>query len=154
MQKLVRLIQWNKRNSLEKIIIVVVGWICFSILFKIGSVIINAMTNSGFVGDIGEFIIGFAIFLLVFVAPFFWIANNQKRRVRLLKQYEEAKEALRKNPNSSKLREKFLESGRAYYASLRDGNILTIYDEQALNNDLSTIIGTNPDEDTDKTMEQ
>lgn len=37
-----------------------------------------------------------------------------------------------------------LEAGRAYYSALRKGKELTIYDEQAITNDLSTMsIGSN-----------
>lgn len=32
-----------------------------------------------------------------------------------------------------------LEAGRAYYSSLRKGKELTIYDEQAISNDMSTM---------------
>jgi hypothetical protein len=32
-----------------------------------------------------------------------------------------------------------LQAGRAYYSALRKGKMLTIYDEQAITNDLSTM---------------
>ena len=62
---------------------------------------------------------------------------------RLFLEYETAKEKLRKNPQDSLMREAVLLAGRQYYANLRNGQ-LSIYDKQALANDLSTIIGTKP----------
>lgn len=61
----------------------------------------------------------------------------------LAQHYESAKEALRKNPKSVSLRESALVAGRRYYARLRGGR-LSIYDEQALTNDLSMIISSDP----------
>jgi len=75
----------------------------------------------------------------------FWLISNAKRRAKKAQEYQDAKEALSKNPEDASLREAALNAGRSYYASLRDG-VLSIYDEQALNNDLSMIIGSIPRE--------
>lgn len=80
-----------------------------------------------------------------------WKFYNRKKKnkklsheyVKISQEYVMAKENLRANPKDSLLREAALVAGRRYYASLRNGQ-LSIYDEQALNNDLLTIIGTNP----------
>ncbi len=60
----------------------------------------------------------------------------------MLEQYEAGKEQLRKNPGSSQLREAMLQTGRAYYSCMRDEGVPTIYDEQAINNDMKAILGT------------
>jgi uncharacterized membrane protein len=81
----------------------------------------------------------------LYLKSYFNLINKQKK---LAKAYEAAKDILRKNPKNSQLREAVLSTGRKYYSSLRDGvyvdGILTIYDEQAISNDLNTIIGSNP----------
>lgn len=139
MKKLAELIQWKHRNSLEKTIIIVSAII-------LSLVLINVILNTNILLNLGMIVLALAFWPVLIGGLIFWINRNRKRRIRLLQAYEEAKEALRKNPKDSKLRYNCLQAGRAYYSSLRDGNLLTIYDEQALNNDLSTIIGTNPDE--------
>lgn len=60
----------------------------------------------------------------------------------MLEHYEAAKEQLRKNSGSSQLREAMLQAGRAYYSCMRDEGVPTIYDEQAINNDMKAILGT------------
>lgn len=57
-------------------------------------------------------------------------------------QYEITKEQLRQNPSSSQAREAMLKTGRAYYSSMREEGVPTIYDEQAINNDMKAILGT------------
>ena len=52
--------------------------------------------------------------------------------------YELAKDKLRQQPNDNYLRENALKAGREYYKSLRNGQ-LSIYDEQAINNDLAAV---------------
>ena len=55
--------------------------------------------------------------------------------------YENAKEKVRGNPNNKPAREHMVEAGRAYYSCLRENGMPTIYDEQAVANDLKAIIG-------------
>jgi hypothetical protein len=55
--------------------------------------------------------------------------------------YEEKKNQLRHNPRNNEARENMLLTGRAYYSCLRPGGILTIYDEQAISNDMTAILG-------------
>lgn len=55
--------------------------------------------------------------------------------------YEEAKEKVRTDPDDKLAREQMVEAGRAYYSCLRDDGKPTIYDEQAVANDLKAIIG-------------
>jgi len=60
----------------------------------------------------------------------------------LQSEYKKAKDTLRKNPSSPQAREKMLEAGRLYYSCLRENGAPTIYDEQAINNDMTAILGT------------
>jgi hypothetical protein len=60
----------------------------------------------------------------------------------MLEQYEATKEQLRQNPSSSQAREAMLKAGRAYYSCMREEGVPTIYDEQAINNDMKAILGT------------
>ncbi|ACK64273.1 hypothetical protein PCC8801_0169 [Rippkaea orientalis PCC 8801] len=60
----------------------------------------------------------------------------------MLEQYEVTKEQLRQNPNSTQAREAMLQAGRAYYSCMREQGVPTIYDEQAINNDMKAILGT------------
>ncbi|ACK69803.1 hypothetical protein PCC7424_1359 [Gloeothece citriformis PCC 7424] len=60
----------------------------------------------------------------------------------MLEQYEATKEHLRQNPNSVQAREAMLKAGRAYYSCMREEGVPTIYDEQAINNDMKAILGT------------
>ena len=57
-------------------------------------------------------------------------------------QYEMTKEQLRQNPSRSQARETMLKAGRAYYSCMREEGVPTIYDEQAINNDMKAILGT------------
>ncbi len=60
----------------------------------------------------------------------------------MLEQYESKKEQLRQNPDSAQAREAMLKAGRAYYSCMREQQVPTIYDEQAINNDMKAILGT------------
>lgn len=60
----------------------------------------------------------------------------------MLDQYEATKEQLRQHPSSSQAREAMLKAGRAYYSCMREEGVPTIYDEQAINNDMKAILGT------------
>jgi energy-converting hydrogenase Eha subunit C len=88
-----------------------------------------------------------AVLLIFPVGPIilviFWLISNSNKRAKLAHEYEAAKDALRNNPGNVKFREGALYAGRKYYASLRDG-VLSIYDEQAISNDLNAIMGSNP----------
>ncbi|MEO0928230.1 MAG: hypothetical protein AAFY63_20465 [Cyanobacteria bacterium J06643_13] len=66
--------------------------------------------------------------------------DNKRKKTEL--EYKQAKEKLRLNSENSALREEMLEAARKYYAARRKDGILTIYDEQAITNDLMSIIGT------------
>ena len=57
-------------------------------------------------------------------------------------QYEVTKTKLRQNPESVDAREAMLEAGRSYYSCMREEGMPTIYDEQAINNDMKAILGT------------
>ncbi len=59
-------------------------------------------------------------------------------QAQLSNKYFVAKERLMEDPYDNRLRDLALQAGRKYYASLR-GGILTIYDEQAIANDLASI---------------
>ncbi len=87
-------------------------------------------------------LLGIGFIILFFISPIalaiLWIMSNQKRRDQLSLRYEEAKSQLRQNPSDLIAREAMLKAGREYYASLRNG-VLTIYDEQAIANDMNAI---------------
>ncbi|MEI6949746.1 hypothetical protein V9K67_21340 [Paraflavisolibacter sp. H34] len=81
---------------------------------------------------------GFAIFLLiVLVICIFLLINgsrkDRKRKAYTIKAKQDYDQALRSGDKRAAL-----EAGRRYYSLLRDGN-LTVYDEQALANDLNTM---------------
>lgn len=59
-------------------------------------------------------------------------------------EYERSLDILRNSPKDSILRRRALETARIYYSTIR-GGANTIYDEQAINNDLSTIYGSDID---------
>ena len=59
----------------------------------------------------------------------------------MLKQYEAAKEMLRQQPDDPQAREGMLLAGRAYYSCMREGGVPSIYDEQAIGNDMKAILG-------------
>jgi len=58
-----------------------------------------------------------------------------------LSEYQKAKDQLRANPDDLSLREAMLLKGRQYYSSLRGDETITIYDEQAISNDMKAILG-------------
>jgi hypothetical protein len=60
----------------------------------------------------------------------------------ILLEYEETKDRLRENPSNAQAREAMLLAGRAYYSCMREEGVPTIYDEQAINNDMKAILGT------------
>jgi hypothetical protein len=88
------------------------------------------------------FVITISVIVVIFVA-FFKEKDVQAKRWNA---YLEAKDRLLEEPSNNKLRDLALQAGREYYASLRGGR-LTIYDEQAIANDLSSIIPTIPQVD-------
>lgn len=99
---------------------------------------------SGWLSLILRFSFALIILALLPISVVFWLVSNAKKRAKKAQEYEDIKEALRKNPKDARLREAALNAGRSYYASLRHG-VLSIYDEQALNNDLSMIVGSVPE---------
>lgn len=79
------------------------------------------------------------VIMLIFVAIMFiglHFFKKQKEKLRLLK--EEYDNALRGND-----KKRALDAGRAYYSSLRGQGKLTIYDEQAITNDLAAMDDAN-----------
>ena len=80
-----------------------------------------------------------SIIVIVFVAFF----KEKNVQAQLDNKYLVAKERLMEDPYDNKIRDLALQAGRKYYASLR-GGILTIYDEQAIANDLASIIPVLP----------
>ena len=79
-------------------------------------------------------VITISVVVIIFVAYF----KEKDVQAQLGDKYFFAKERLMEYPYDNKLRDLALQAGRKYYASLRDG-ILTIYDEQAIANDLASI---------------
>jgi hypothetical protein len=74
---------------------------------------------------------GVWIFLIIVVGIIIAVSNsNSKKRKELWNAYQQA--------IASGNKRNALDAGRAYYSKLRGGK-LTIYDEQALTNDLSTM---------------
>ena len=77
-----------------------------------------------------EYLIGFIIIIIIGVA-LLSNANNAKDLKNLKEQYDELLKGSDKRAA--------LEAGRAYYSALRKPKALTIYDEQAISNDLTTM---------------
>lgn len=69
---------------------------------------------------------------LVIVAGLLYRSRSRSKKIAALKlQYDQL---LRGGDKPAALI-----AGRAYYSAMRDGKMLTIYDEQAITNDLSTM---------------
>ncbi len=83
-------------------------------------------------------ILNLLIWAVIIGAIYYSIQQNSKFKRQKREQYEalerEYKDALKGYDKA-----KALELGRLYYGSKRRGGVLTIYDEQALTNDLSTM---------------
>lgn len=71
------------------------------------------------------------IIILIVIAAVLQSGNETKKLAALKLKYDKCLKG--KNKRAA------LEAGRAYYSALRKGKILTIYDEQAITNDLSTM---------------
>jgi hypothetical protein len=87
------------------------------------------------------------IFNILAWLPFFYcslrifcfiLSDAAKVKEQFKNNYELAKDNLRQQPNDNYLRERALQAGRQYYKSLRNG-VLSIYDEQAITNDLAAV---------------
>jgi type II secretory pathway pseudopilin PulG len=59
---------------------------------------------------------------------------NQKQKA-----YQDALSALRQDPTNASLHEQALQLGRIYSAATREGNIVTLFDETALANDIRAV---------------
>ena len=98
------------------------------------------------------YFIGQVFSVLTFIAipsAFLWVFHKidkekTERRLKAKKEYDDALSDLRKNPKNSDLRTRALDAGRNYYGIMR-GSAISIYDEQAIQNDLSTIYNTDLD---------
>ena len=77
----------------------------------------------------------FIVILLAFAIGGFYLINRQRKKQQ--KRLQALKEAYSKALTNSNKAEA-LQAGRKYYSYLRNGK-LTIYDEQAITNDLSTM---------------
>jgi hypothetical protein len=109
-----------------------------SILFAILVVfIVNAVNPNALVA-----VIIISVIVIIFVAYF----KEKDVQAQLDDKYFFAKERLMEDPYDNRLRDLALQAGRKYYASLR-GGILTIYDEQAIANDLASITPILPQPD-------
>ncbi|WP_242055197.1 MULTISPECIES: hypothetical protein [Nostocales] len=106
-----------------------------------GTFLVIFLILSGWLSEIVLSLFPLIIFCLIFYLIFSYANKLGKQRTKVTHAYEYAKEALRKNPRDVILRETALNAGRKYYATIR-GGILSIYDEQALANDLSMIVGS------------
>ncbi len=132
--------KFKSLNSLEKTITILI------ILLLLG---IFAWKLSSF----KELLFSLAVLLIFLLVPIIllilWLVSNSNERTKkqdkLARDYEDAKDELRNNPGNVKFRENALYAGRKYYANFRDG-VLSIYDEQAISNDLNAIMGSNPND--------
>jgi len=101
-----------------------------SILFAtLVAFIVNAVNPNALVA-----VITISVIVIIFLAYF----KEKDVQAQLSDKYFFAKERLMKAPYDNRLRDLALKAGREYYASLR-GGVLTIYDEQAIANDLAAI---------------
>ena len=85
----------------------------------------------------GNFI-AIAVVIFIFWAIYTVIRTIGEYQQKLKKQYDNALDALRKNPSNNQLRSTALLAGRKYFEALRNGT-LSIYDEQRIANDLAAI---------------
>ena len=95
--------------------------------------------------------------LLISVALIFFVTRDQMRQAEQKKQdalaraqklkelnqkqkaYQDALSALRQDPTNASLHEQALQLGRIYSAATREGNIVTLFDETALANDIRAV---------------
>ncbi|WP_157977171.1 hypothetical protein [Taibaiella helva] len=77
---------------------------------------------------------GFLI-LFALVAGFIYAISNIGKKTKRIAALKLHYEQLLKSGDKPAA----LVAGRAYYSALRDGKMLTMYDEQAITNDLSTM---------------
>lgn len=77
-----------------------------------------------------EFLIGIAVVIGIIFA-----ISNGKEKARKINQLKETYDSALRGTNKVYA----LQAGRAYYSALRSPKQLTIYDEQAITNDLSTM---------------
>lgn len=93
----------------------------------------------------GSSIRAISFFVGLCTPPIFALYVSHKRWIKYVEEmkrkYEKAKQQLRVNPNSQRAREHMVETDRSYYSCLRENGVLTIYDEQAIANDLKAIVG-------------
>lgn len=102
----------------------------------------------GFIFSNIGFLIGLILSVLSFVYLFYLYQIRKSLFLSNIKEnYEFAKKKLRQQPKNNQLREKALQAGREYYKSLRNG-VLSIYDEQAITNDLSSIASVSQTDNT------
>jgi hypothetical protein len=66
-------------------------------------------------------------------------AQKLKELNQKLKAYQDALSALRQDPTNASLHEQALQLGRIYSAATREGNIVTLFDETALANDIRAV---------------
>lgn len=129
----------NKPNFgffLKAISVIIIDWffkldsVLRSILIAIlVALIVNVVNPNALVA-----VITVSVVAVIFVAFF----KEKDIQAQLSSKYLFAKERLMEDPYDNRLRDLALQAGRKYYASLRGGT-LTIYDEQAIANDLASI---------------
>ncbi|MDP1843349.1 MAG: hypothetical protein Q8K64_08010 [Sediminibacterium sp.] len=74
----------------------------------------------------------FIFILIIIIGLGVYLGLNQRKKIRELK--KEYDQSLR-----GKDKKRALDAGRAYYSAIRGFGKLTIYDEQAITNDLSSM---------------
>lgn len=101
---------------------------------------VAAIVGSTYMNDSGDstlFIFVGAIMIAGAIFAYFYSNYKEKEEKRLEEIELEYKEALKGTDKSKALR-----LGRIYYGSLREDGNVTIYDEQAITNDLSSMTNT------------
>lgn len=83
-------------------------------------------------------IVTIVLIVVILIITFIVYENSNKKSAYQLKLWNDYQEALKSGDKA-----KVLNAGRIYYSSLRAGGRLTIYDEQALTNDLNVMKETN-----------
>lgn len=106
-------------------------------------VAVLAVADSAIIGALLDpRILGLILFIAALVAWMsFRVSSTRRERVRESKAREDAYTAaltaLAENPAESKLKVAALEAGRAHYGGMRADGRATIYDEQAISNDIN-----------------
>lgn len=76
------------------------------------------------------------VLIMLLVGGIITANNKSKELMRVKQHYLDSLNALKRNPNSSEIRQRTLSFGRAYASSAKNSSGTTVFDEVALKNDI------------------